>query len=144
MLNVYMCDLTHTGLGINANTFPLGLGSVTSYLLKKMDGKVKCKLFKFPDKLNTALEQKIPDVLCMSYYSWNANLTYAFAKHVKKINPKTLIVFGGPEFSLEKNKREKNTSALRVARAEIRLTIHRSPYIAVVGTGKLMQCQHCS
>ena len=84
MLNVYMCDLTHTGLGINANTFPLGLGSITSYLLKKMDGKVKCKLFKFPDKLNTALEQEIPDVLCMSYYTWNANLTYAFAKHVKE------------------------------------------------------------
>ena len=54
MLKVYMCDLTHTGLGINANVFPLGLGSVTSYLLKEMKGKVECKLFKFPNKLNEA------------------------------------------------------------------------------------------
>ena len=106
MLNVYMCDLTHTGLGINANTFPLGLGSVASYLLKKMNGKVKCRLFKFPDKFNDALKQETPDVLCMSYYTWNANLTYAYAKYVKEKYPKTLVVFGGPNFPHEQKKRK--------------------------------------
>ena len=106
MLKIYFCDLTHTGIGINANTFPLGLGTVASYLIKNLGEVVDPEIFKFPDNLNDALKQEVPDVLCMSYYSWNANLTYAFAKHVKKINPKTLIVFGGPEFPLEKKKRK--------------------------------------
>ena len=106
MLTIYFCDLTHTGIGINANTFPLGLGTVASYLIKEMNGSVKCKLFKFPDELNDALKQEIPDVLCMSYYSWNASLSYAFAKYVKEKHPKTLVVFGGPNFSHEKKKRK--------------------------------------
>jgi len=101
-----MCDLTHTGLGINANTFPLGLGSVASYLLKMFKGKLECKLFKFPNKLNDALKKENPDVVCMSCYSWNENLTYQYAKYIKEKNPKTLIVFGGPNLPHEQTKRK--------------------------------------
>tara|TARA_Y100000294_G_scaffold177963_1_gene205945 strand:- start:1963 stop:4005 length:2043 start_codon:yes stop_codon:yes gene_type:complete len=101
-----MCDLTHTGLGINANVFPLGLGSVTSYLLKEMNGKVECKLFKFPNKLNDALQKEKPDVVCMSCYSWNENLTYEYAKYIKKKYPKVLIIFGGPNLPHEQEKRK--------------------------------------
>ena len=101
-----MCDLTHTGIGINANVFPLGLGSVTSYLLKEMNGKVECKLFKFPNKLNDALQKEKPDVVCMSCYSWNENLTYTYAKYIKEKYPKALIVFGGPNLPHEQKKRK--------------------------------------
>jgi len=94
------------GMGIHANTFPLGTGSIASWLLKKMPGKVKCKLFKFPNKLNDALKQEMPEVLCMSYYSWNAHLSYTYAKYVKEKSPKTLIVFGGPNFPHEREKRK--------------------------------------
>jgi len=106
MLNIYFCDLTHTGLGINAHTFPLGLGTVASYFIKEMDGSANCKLFKFPDDLNDALKEDVPDVLCMSYFSWNANLSYAYAEYVKEKYPKTLVVFGGPNFSHEKKRRK--------------------------------------
>ena len=106
MLKIFMCDLTHTGIGINANVFPLGLGSVASYLLKELEGKVNCKLFKFPDKLNNALQEEKPDVVCMSCYSWNENLTYIYAKYIKEKYPKTLIIFGGPNLPHEEVKRK--------------------------------------
>ena len=106
MLKFLFCDLTHTGLGINNNTFPLGLGTVASYLIKSMNEKLKYEIIKFPENLNDALKREIPDVLCMSYFAFNANLSYEYAKYVKALNPKTLVVFGGPNFSLEKEKRK--------------------------------------
>jgi radical SAM superfamily enzyme YgiQ (UPF0313 family) len=106
MLKFLFCDLTHTGLGINNNTFPLGLGTVASYLIKSMNEKLKYEIIKFPENLNDALKREFPDVLCMSYFAFNANLSYEYAKYVKTVSPKTLVVFGGPNFSLEKEKRK--------------------------------------
>lgn len=41
------------------------------------------------------LKQQV-DVLCISTYLWNANLCYEVCKKIKKINPKIIIIQGGP------------------------------------------------
>ena len=105
-LKIFLAGLSHNYRPTSGNYMPYTVGLVASYAKKIYGDLLDIRLFKFPDKLNTALEQKIPDVLCMSYYTWNANLTYAFAKHVKEKNPKTMIIFGGPNFPHEKEKRK--------------------------------------
>ena len=40
---------------------------------------------------------KNTDILLCSCYVWNWEITLHLAKEVKKINPKCLIVFGGPQ-----------------------------------------------
>lgn len=42
-------------------------------------------------------------VIGFSNYIWNKNYNYALAKRIKEINPKCLIVFGGPETPTEHN-----------------------------------------
>src|SRR5687767_4612381 len=76
---IYFADLTHTGVGINANIFPLGIGLVAAYAAREFKDEIDVDIFKYPDDLNQALSREMPDVLCMSNYAWNANLSYAFA-----------------------------------------------------------------
>lgn len=94
---IFFADLTHMGFGINANMFPLGIGMVAAYARSRYPD-MRLRLFKFPDELNAALEQEMPDVLCLSNYAWNANLAYLFAKAVKTGSPKTITVTGGAKF----------------------------------------------
>ena len=47
-----------------------------------------------------AIQKGAPDILGVSSYSWNHHLAVAFARHVKKVNPATLTLMGGPNFPL--------------------------------------------
>lgn len=95
---LYLADLTHTNGGIMALTHPLGTAYVAAYCAQQFKDSLEVELFKFPLDLMEKLEKEIPDVLAFSNYSWNLELSYSIASHVKKSNPNTLIVFGGPNF----------------------------------------------
>lgn len=99
-IKVYFSDLTHTGIGINANYFPLGMGLVAAYAAKELKNEVDFKLFKFPSDLSNALQQEVPDILCFCNYAWNMNLSYTFANYVKQSKPKVITIFGGPNFPI--------------------------------------------
>ncbi len=104
---VYFTDLTHTGLGVNANNFPLGVGLVAANAVKELKDHLDVSIYKYPEDLNQALSREMPHVLCMSNYAWNADLTYAFAEYVKRVHPETVVVFGGPNFPINPTHREK-------------------------------------
>ncbi|MBN2210040.1 MAG: radical SAM protein [Sedimentisphaerales bacterium] len=97
-ISVYLADLTHTGVGVNSSSFPLGIGVVAAYAQQHFGNRWRGELFKFPEDLNNALSQKIPHVLGFSNNCCNLNLSLAFARYAKKQNPQTIIVFGGPNF----------------------------------------------
>jgi len=103
---IFFADLTHTGIGINADVFPLGIGFVAAYAFQELGEQIEVRLFKFPDELNAAIKESPPDVLCCSSYAWNARLAYKFAEHVKKISPETITIFGGPDFPLPQDERK--------------------------------------
>jgi len=98
---VYFADLTHQGLVLSSNVFPLAIGLVGAYLKNLRSEQVSIDLFKYPDDLSLALETKIPDIVAFSNYSWNFQLSYKFSKTVKKLWPNVIIVFGGPNYGLE-------------------------------------------
>ncbi len=97
-MTVYLADLTHTGVGVNSSAFPLGIGIVAAYARQHFGARWQGELFKFPDELNEGLRRKMPHVLGFSNNCCNFNLSRAFAQYVKKQNPQTVVVFGGPNF----------------------------------------------
>ena len=103
---VYFADLTHTGTGVNSRAFPLGVGCVMAHANRELKGLISSNLFKFPEDLNKALLKQTPHMLCMSNFCWNINLSYAFVKYVKKINPNIITIFGGPNYPIDKGERE--------------------------------------
>ena len=103
--NIWISDLTHTAQGITAATFPLGASCVFSYAKEKIGKDFEFKLFKFPSHLNEALNKQSPKMLCFSNFKWNFELSYKFASLAKERDPSIIIVFGGPNFPIEKNEK---------------------------------------
>ncbi|PYV09158.1 MAG: hypothetical protein DMG07_23865, partial [Acidobacteria bacterium] len=48
-----------------------------------------------------------PEVVAFSNYSWNRNLSIGIATEIKRRDPSTLIIFGGPNYPLEDPVRER-------------------------------------
>jgi radical SAM superfamily enzyme YgiQ (UPF0313 family) len=103
---LFFADLTHCGTITNADTMPFGVASIAAYAAHRFGPDVEIELFKFPDELNEALRHRPPDVLCLSNYVWSANLSHAFARHVRETRPDTTIVMGGPNISITREGRE--------------------------------------
>lgn len=101
---IIFSDLTYTKQGIASHTFPMGISCVAAYTKKNMEFDVE--IFKYPDKLAAYLERIQPKIACFSSYSWNNNLSYEFAEKIKKRNPRTVIVFGGPNYPLQKEEQK--------------------------------------
>ena len=95
---IYIADLTHTGNGTMALTFPLGASYVASYAKKILGDKYDFKLFKYQDRLHKAFLEESPLVLGLSNYCWNIELGYKLIEWAKKINPKLIVIIGGPNF----------------------------------------------
>ena len=108
MLKIFFVDLTHTYIALANGTFPLGAAYAASYIKEVLGDDVDITLFKYPEKL----EEKIgagdyPDVFMYSSYLWNEYLGAAFAKEIKRVSPKTLVISGGPNISKESDKQKK-------------------------------------
>jgi radical SAM superfamily enzyme YgiQ (UPF0313 family)/DNA-binding protein Fis len=78
---------------------PLGIGLLGSHLKSKVVN-IDVELFKYPHDLAYNLESREPSILGFANYSWNFELSYEIARRVKKQYPKTVIVFGGPNYGL--------------------------------------------
>ena len=102
-----MGDLTHTGVNLNSDHFPLGIGFIASYTLKILKDDVDISLHKLPEELLQELPKFKPDFLCFSSYNWNSKLSYTIASYAKKINPKIITIFGGPNFPVDNDSRYK-------------------------------------
>ncbi len=109
-LRVWLADLTHTGLcaqSLGVDTFPLGIGCIATYAESNIPFNNPIKLFRYPEKLAQALAQEgSPDIVGFSNFVWNFELSLAMARHIKELNPKTVVVMGGPNFPLERVKQE--------------------------------------
>ena len=100
-LNIYLGDLTYDTIILVSDTIPINIGFVGSYLIKKFENKVNINLFKYPNDLINSIKKNPPDVLALSNYSWNSNLSEYVASIAKKINPETIVIQGGTNFPHE-------------------------------------------
>ena len=105
-MNITLTLLAHESkTGILQNRyFPLSIGLIKEFIETNIKD-VKISLFKRPSMLIHHLEKNSPDIVMLGNYMWTEKLNCFFAKSIKKVYPNTLVVFGGPNLSLnfEKN-----------------------------------------
>ncbi|MEI6070382.1 MAG: radical SAM protein [Verrucomicrobiae bacterium] len=106
-MRVALLDLNHHTVGIHTNTVPLGSGLIAAYARKKLPAEIPVdfKIFKNPNDLLLTIKTWLPDVVGLAQYSWNSELNYFCASRIKKINPKLLVVAGGPNLELADSRR---------------------------------------
>ena len=103
-MKLWLADLTHTQQILNSDVMPAAIGSIAAYVQQELG--ITARLFKYPEKLAAALETDMPDLIGFSNYIWNFRLSYAFAEQIKEIAPSTIVVFGGPNFPIEIDKKD--------------------------------------
>ena len=105
-VKIYLADLTHTGKGIHASTFPLGMAYVAAYAKQELGNEFDIEVFKFPQDLSEAIIKNPPKILSFSNYSWNFELGYKFASLAKEKFPDIITIFGGPNFPVASAERK--------------------------------------
>jgi len=107
-MQVFLADLGHNQLTISSDTYPLGVANIAMYLRKYFEGPeaLDVRMFRDPAELRTALDGGEPDILALSSYAWNHNLSRAFATYARERHPRLLTVVGGPHFPLTRAEQE--------------------------------------
>lgn len=109
-LRVWLADLTYTGQdtqSLGADTFPLAVGCIATYTESQIQFTHPIRLFRYPERVTQALlDEGAPDIMGFSNFVWNSELSLAFARRLKELSPKTLIVMGGANYPLEPEKQE--------------------------------------
>ena len=100
-IKVYLCDLTYDTMILVSDTIPINIGFIGSYIKKCHGNSIEVNLFKYPEVVIDALRENPPDVIALSNYSWNSNLSEHVAGIAKKINPNIITVQGGTNFPHE-------------------------------------------
>src|SRR5690349_5588840 len=106
-MRIFLADLGHNLLTKSSDVYPLGVANLATYLDRHFTAeRVDVQLFREPQDLKRALDAGAPDVLGLSNYAWNEELSYHFAKYTKAKSPRTLTVVGGPNFPLVRSVKE--------------------------------------
>jgi radical SAM superfamily enzyme YgiQ (UPF0313 family) len=106
-LRIWLADLTYTQQQISAELIPQAIGGIATFTENYCSIKTSFRLFKYPEALAGAMgERGFPDVIGFSNYVWNTNLSLAFARRLRALSPKTVVVFGGPHYPIVASEQE--------------------------------------
>ena len=97
-IKIFLCDLTYDTIILVSDTIPINIGFIGTYLKKKFKEKIDLNLFKYPNDVILEIKKNPPDVIALSNYSWNSNLSEYVASIAKKINPNVFVIQGGTNF----------------------------------------------
>lgn len=98
-MKIFLGDLVHDWEKVSLWTIPLNIGLVAAYALKCFPGEIEVRLFKRPQAMIDAILAERPDVVALSHYVWNTNLSALVFRLTKEANPAVLTVGGGPAFT---------------------------------------------
>ena len=79
---IYLADLAHDYFKVNQYT-PTGIVYLAAYSKSKLGNKVEFHLFKSVTKLLEAYEQRKPDLVGFSNYTWNVALSRFAGEWIK-------------------------------------------------------------
>jgi radical SAM superfamily enzyme YgiQ (UPF0313 family) len=101
-MRIYLADLGHNLLTKSSDVYPLGVANLATYAAANVttEPKPQIAIFREPQDLKAALDAQLPDVLALSNYAWNEELSYHFARYAKVRSRQVLTVMGGPNFPL--------------------------------------------
>jgi radical SAM superfamily enzyme YgiQ (UPF0313 family) len=105
MTTVYLADLRHNYSGVLGNDcVPLSVAYIKAVMDRDLP-EVESRVFAYPDRLEQAMHEQPPDVLMVGNYCWNQALGDRFARLAKQLRPQSTVVQGGPNISLEPERR---------------------------------------
>jgi hypothetical protein len=81
MINIYFGDISHQYQ--KHITFPYNIGLVASYALNQFKDKISVKLFKTFEDLRDKVIEKKPDIIALSNFMWNSQLSIYTLKIIK-------------------------------------------------------------
>lgn len=105
-IKIYLGDLTYDTLFVSTDAFPLNIGYVASYCIKRFGPDVDVTLFKYIDDLYDAIIDAPPMILGLSNYCWNQNVGLEMFRVLSKVDPYSLKVWGGPNFPVDEESQE--------------------------------------
>lgn len=98
-MKILLGDPRHSTVGAHSYFVPIGIGYIGAHIKNQLrDKNIELKLSTDPKEIFNLLEKWKPDLIAISNYIWNANLSHLICEEAKKINPDTLCILGGPEF----------------------------------------------
>ncbi|WP_371225801.1 B12-binding domain-containing radical SAM protein [Roseovarius sp. 2305UL8-3] len=102
-MKIWISDLAYSKTTQSVDAFPLGAGTLATYLTAKLQVAtgLDIEIFRDPDELRNRLLDDAPDVLGVSNYMWNYRLSLEFARFAKSLHPDIVTVMGGPNFPLD-------------------------------------------
>ena len=106
-VKVSFAEFTHTGKGIDTFvSIPLGVGQVAANAIKHLGDAIDVEIFKYPQDFTAFLLRETPGIAGFSNYMWNDDLNHEFARRVKEHSPRSITIFGGPNFPAEIQEQE--------------------------------------
>jgi radical SAM superfamily enzyme YgiQ (UPF0313 family) len=107
-MKIFLADLGHNQVTISSDVYPLGVANLTTYAqaYALVSEPLEISLFREPQDLKAALDATQPDLLGLSSYSWNHELSLHFAAYAKARHPNVVTLMGGPNFPLTLGEQE--------------------------------------
>ncbi|MDP6736622.1 MAG: cobalamin-dependent protein [Nitrospinaceae bacterium] len=104
---IWLADLTYTQQTVAADVMPNAIGGIATFTESRTGLSHPVRLFKYPEKLVEALKhEEAPNIIGFSNYVWNFALSYGFARVIKELHPRTIIIFGGPNYPTDQSEQE--------------------------------------
>ncbi len=98
-MKILLVDPRHKTVGAHSYFVPIGIGYMAANILKEFEKyKLDVKLSIDTDETLELLEKWKPNIIGVSNYVWNSNLSNMICEFAKDKDPKILTILGGPEF----------------------------------------------
>ncbi len=98
-LRIILGDPRHNTIGRHSTYLPVALGYIANYTMACVGSEgVDFSLHSDTNELIDTIEKDIPDVIGLTNYCWNAELSKMILSYAKELEPDVVCVGGGAEF----------------------------------------------
>ena len=99
-IRIALGDLHHNTIGRHSPYFPLGIGCIASYTLAQHGAEnISIRLFVDPVDMMDTLKHWKPDIVGITNYVWNSEVSSLLFRFAKDQDPSPLCIAGGPNIS---------------------------------------------
>lgn len=136
-MRVYLADLGHNQLTISSDIYPIGVANCATYAKAHVHtkGSLDITIYREPEDLKAAIDSAPPDVLGLSTYAWNHEISRHFAQYAKRRDRTVLTLMGGPHYPLTTVEQESHMRDL----SEIDVAVRGPTYEGEVALTNLLQ-----
>ncbi len=100
-IKIHLGDLRYATVGRHSTYMPIAIGYIASYAKSQLGQVASFALHTDPDNMIRALDSEKPEIIGLSNYCWNAELSRAVGRFAKQNIPDSIVIAGGPEFPVD-------------------------------------------